>query len=84
MREETPFDPRLADLWPRFSRLCTLYTNPAGARIYRRSYNATSGEWDDLGVTPLENIRLPGGLSLLRFELEGYEPVLRTHYIYCN
>ncbi|UCD25875.1 MAG: SUMF1/EgtB/PvdO family nonheme iron enzyme [Gemmatimonadota bacterium] len=51
-------------------------TDPAGATVYRKEYNATEDAWEVLGLTPLDSIHYPLGLSLLRFELEGY----RTAY----
>jgi formylglycine-generating enzyme required for sulfatase activity len=78
-----PGDPDLAALWPTFSWLVTIPSDPAGATVYRRSYadgdaaNGASREWETLGVTPLENVRVPFGLSRLRFKLDGYEPMDR-------
>ena len=70
---------RLADLWPEFTRPYTITSNPAGAHVSRRAYNSTA-EWEDLGITPVANVRLPRGLSMLRLELPGYEPVLRSQF----
>jgi len=45
--------------------------------VYRRAYSASDEDWEELGVTPLENIRIPFGLSRIRIELDGYEPLER-------
>jgi len=73
-----PNDPELQNIWSAVSIPYDVSTEPAGAHVYRRAYDAVDREWEDLGIAPLENIRLPLGLSRLRFELEGYEPVFRT------
>jgi len=69
----------LNELWPRISWLVTLESEPSGARVFRRAYDDEDEEgWTALGRTPLVDIRVPYGLSQLRFELEGYRPLLRT------
>jgi eukaryotic-like serine/threonine-protein kinase len=68
----------LDDLWSRFSWVVTIPSDPPGARVFRRAYSSSDGEWEELGTTPLENIRFPFGLSRLRFEAPGYQPLHRT------
>jgi eukaryotic-like serine/threonine-protein kinase len=72
-----PDHPELLELWLRLSWLAKLESDPPGAVVYRRGYAATDEDWEELGRTPVE-VRIPFGLSRLRFELEGYVPVLRT------
>lgn len=67
----------LEDLWPRFSWVTTIPSEPSGATVYRRAYSASDDEWEELGITPLDHIRIPFGLSRIRFELEGYQPLER-------
>jgi len=74
----TPDSPELQRLWPRISWRVTLRSEPAGARVFRQGYAAPEGQWEDLGVTPLVDIRVPHGLSRLRFELQGYRPLVRA------
>jgi len=73
-----PQEPALAELWPRFSWITTIPSDPPGAKVFRRPYSATTDTWEELGTTPLEGIHFPFGLSTLRFELDGYRPLLRT------
>jgi hypothetical protein len=70
--DRAPRDTVLDRLWPLFSYRMSFATEPAGATVYRKQYNAPEDAWEVLGVTPLDSIRYPLGLSLLRFELEGY------------
>lgn len=74
----TPDSPELTELWPRLSWRVTLQTEPKGARVFRQAFNASDSAWEELGVTPLVDIRFPFGLSRLRFELEGYRPLERA------
>jgi dienelactone hydrolase len=71
-------DPELAELWPRLSYRTDISSEPPGATVFRRAYDASESEWKELGRTPLEGIRIPFGLSRLKLELEGYLPLLRT------
>lgn len=74
----TPDAAELKELWPRFSWLVTLESDPSGATVFRRGYDSTEADWKELGRTPLKDIRVPFGLSRLRLELEGYAPLSRT------
>ena len=78
LAENAPESQDLAELWPSFSLRNAINTDPPGARVYRSAYGAADDEWEDLGVTPLADVRLPFGLSRLRFELDGYSTLLRT------
>jgi serine/threonine protein kinase len=73
-----PGSVELIELWPRLSWRVTIASEPPGARVFRQAYDTAGGEWEDLGRTPLMDIRFPFGLSRLRFELEGYRPLVRA------
>jgi dienelactone hydrolase len=79
IEKSSPSEPLLIGLWSSFSSPYAITTNPAGAHVYRRAFNSMDN-WEDLGTTPVESTRLPRGISVLRFELEGYEPVMRTQF----
>jgi eukaryotic-like serine/threonine-protein kinase len=72
-----PASPELSDLWKRFSWRADIATAPAGARVLRRGYDAPEDRWEDLGTTPIEDRRIPQGMSRLRFEREGYVTIER-------
>jgi eukaryotic-like serine/threonine-protein kinase len=78
IERRTPNSPELPALWPRISWRVTLKSEPGGARVFRQAYAATDDHWEDLGVTPLVDIRVPHGMSRLRFELQGYRPLVRA------
>jgi formylglycine-generating enzyme required for sulfatase activity/dienelactone hydrolase len=72
--EITPYlkdDPTLRDLWPRFSRTIAVTTKPGGARVMTKSYLDKADAWRELGVTPLENVRVPLGLQRWKFVRDG-------------
>lgn len=58
-------------LWTMVAGPLELATDPGGATVYRRAYEATDAEWEELGRTPLTVERFPKGVSRLRFEAEG-------------
>jgi dienelactone hydrolase len=73
-----PGNPELAELWPRFSWRVTIPSSPAGATVLRRGFNTPDTAWETLGRTPIEQARIPFGLSDLRIELDGYVPLAHT------
>jgi formylglycine-generating enzyme required for sulfatase activity len=46
--------------------------------VYRRAYDDPQAAWQRLGETPLYDVRIPRGFSLMRIELDGFDNVLRT------
>ena len=69
-------DPKLAELFAKCALNIEVKTDPTGARVYMKEYEKPDGEWIPLGVTPLENIRVPVGIFRWKFEKEGYRTVL--------
>jgi formylglycine-generating enzyme required for sulfatase activity/dienelactone hydrolase len=74
-RRVIPNDSSLGVLWMRITMLANIHTEPSGARVYRRDYLADSAAWEYLGITPVDSFRIPNGLSLLRFEKDGFAPL---------
>jgi formylglycine-generating enzyme required for sulfatase activity/cephalosporin-C deacetylase-like acetyl esterase/predicted Ser/Thr protein kinase len=70
-----PRDSTLAKLWPEMSREATIETEPAGADVFLRDYRAVVGDWDHLGRSPLEKVRIPLGYFRWRIEKQGYRTV---------
>jgi len=69
-------DPKLSELFSKCSKHINIKTEPPGAKIYMKEYKAPDSEWNYLGVSPLENIRLPFGILRWKIEKEGYETVM--------
>lgn len=74
--EYIPHDPKLAELFSKCSLNINIKTEPSGAKIYMKEYKAPDSEWQYLGVSPLEKIRVPVGIFRWKMEKEGYETVL--------
>lgn len=78
LEQKVPESTALADLWPTIGFLTTIESTPSGANVYRRPYAGHEAEWQALGKTPISDINIPFGLSLLRLELDGYAPIVRV------
>jgi len=65
-----PNDSALIRLWPRFSDIVNIKTEPSGATFYRQPYGGSG--WDEVGVTPIAELRSPFGRVNFRVEKEGY------------
>jgi serine/threonine protein kinase/dienelactone hydrolase len=70
-----PRDAKLSELLSKVTVNISIKTAPPGARVYMREYKAPESEWEYLGVSPIENIRLPVGFFRWKMEKEGYETV---------
>ncbi len=81
-----PADSTFRALRPRFARRASIRTDPPGAAVWRKSYDAPDSAWILLGRTPLDSVLLAltgsGGLLLnsnrLRIEAPGYRTLELT------
>lgn len=73
-----PNDPEMRQVWDSFAWTTSIPSTPPGARVFRRAYSDVDAEWQELGVTPLYDIHLPFGASVIRLESEGRTPLLRV------
>ena len=71
-----PSDPTLANLFSKISLKINVTTEPSGAKIYMKEYSSPDSEWKYVGVSPIEQLRMPIGIFRWKIEKEGYEPVL--------
>jgi len=69
-------DPELAELFSQVSLNIDILTDPPGARVFVKEYATPEAEWAYVGVTPLEEVRMPIGIFRWKLEKEGYEAVL--------
>ena len=60
-----PEDPILIEKWPKMSSEISIITTPPQANVYWRDYTATRSDWEYIGQTPIEGIRIPKGYSRL-------------------
>jgi len=69
---------------PEFKRMAglavtrlSILTDPAGVDIYIKEYGDFDGEWEKLGITPIDGVKLPNLMYyLMRFEKSGYTKVM--------
>jgi hypothetical protein len=66
VQARAPGSRELAEFWPRMSWRVTIRSEPAGAKVFRQAYARAGDRWEELGRTPLVDIRVPYGLSRLR------------------
>jgi serine/threonine protein kinase len=71
-----PHDAKLTELFSQCSLNIDIKTEPPGANVYMKEYTDPDSEWLFLGVTPIEQIRMPIGIFRWKIEKEGYETVL--------
>jgi len=71
-----PHNPKLIELFSKCSLKSDVITDPPGANVYVKGYETPEKEWEYLGVSPLEEIRLPIGFFRWKIEKDGYETVL--------
>jgi serine/threonine protein kinase len=65
----------LANLWPSFSILVSLTTEPQQARVYRKPYVSPDAAWELVGLSPLEKVRFSRDAYRLKIEKDGYQTV---------
>ncbi len=71
-----PADPKLASILSKIAFKLSIRTDPAGAKVFIKGYSDPQAEWQYLGISPIEKIRLPIGFFRWKMEKEGYETVL--------
>ncbi len=69
-------DPELAELMSRVSLKVDVRTDPPGADVFMKEYGHPDDEWTFVGVSPVEDLRLPYGFFRWKLEKEGFETVI--------
>src|SRR5262249_25161279 len=70
-----PVDPMLLKLWPDMSRTVSIQTTPPGAAVYMKEYSATTSEWQYMGQSPLDRIKIPRAFFRWKVEKKGFATV---------
>ncbi len=63
------------------SRTVRVHTDPEGAAIYIQDYRALNDEWENIGMSPLIEVRIPLGLFRWKIQKDGYETVEATVFL---
>jgi dienelactone hydrolase len=77
-----PNNPELIDLMSKCSAAIKVETTPPGADIYIKPYDEPENDWEFVGVSNLEDLRLPYMFFQFKLEKEGYETVSTAHMPY--
>ena len=70
-----PGDPLLDRLRERYSGPVTVHSDPPGAHVLAQPYWVEGKDWEQLGVTPIDDLDFTSGVLRLTIEKDGYEPV---------
>jgi dienelactone hydrolase len=79
-RKIIPGDSVLDKLWIKISQSISLQTQPPGASVSWKDYSRPDDPWNEIGITPLNNVRVPVGYLRISIEKEGFIPVLLTRF----
>jgi len=74
--EFIPDDPELKDVFESISLRININSRPTGTDVYMKNYRHPEAEWTHIGVTPIEDVRMPVGIFRWKFEKAGYATVL--------
>ena len=74
-RIHLPDDPFVAELLDQVSVPVSFTSEPSGADVYLREYDAHDGEWKLFGTAPLDKVRVPRTVFRTRLSKEGHETV---------
>ena len=67
-------NPNLQKEWPRMSASLSIVSTPPGARVYMKEYKSPESDWEILGQTPIENVKIPFGFLRWKIEKQGFMP----------
>ncbi len=70
-----PGNPLLAKLDRDYSIVVSIRTTPPGADVLTKGYADLKGDWQSLGKSPLDNVRLPFGYLRWKISKQGYSTV---------
>jgi serine/threonine protein kinase len=68
-------DPKFSELMLKCTSRISIKTEPPGAKVYAKVYKNADDEWELLGVSPIEDLRVPITHYRLKMEKDGYETV---------
>jgi len=65
-------NPMFQEVSPQISASLSIVSTPSGASVYMKEYKAPKSDWESLGRTPIENIKIPRGFLRWKIEKQGY------------
>ena len=76
-----PNDSILIKLLSNVSWYTSIHTNPPNANVYRKLYTNYTDDWEFVGKTPIDNIRMPVAYFRWKIEKTGFETVTFTNIV---
>ncbi len=77
-------DSILIRLWSTIGTISSLKTEPEGAKVYWKDYDNPKDPWKIIGVTPLQNYRIPISYIRIKIEKVGFQTVLLTNHVFLS
>ncbi|MCK4745647.1 MAG: SUMF1/EgtB/PvdO family nonheme iron enzyme, partial [Bacteroidales bacterium] len=68
-------DPKLNEIFSKYSIRLSVKTTPPGASIYYKDFSAPEEDWEFVGISPIEDMRFPGGFFRWKIEKNDYETI---------
>jgi predicted Ser/Thr protein kinase/dienelactone hydrolase len=68
-----PNDPELQEMWHEISSEISVHSEPEGAEVYMKPYRAVEHEWERIGQSPIEHLKVPLGLLRWKAEKQGFQ-----------
>jgi formylglycine-generating enzyme required for sulfatase activity/pimeloyl-ACP methyl ester carboxylesterase len=65
----------LKPTWINMTTNATIGSDPTGADVFVKGYNAPNADWIHIGRTPIEDIPIVGRMVRVRIEKKDYEPL---------
>jgi formylglycine-generating enzyme required for sulfatase activity len=60
------------NLWPKISWIPSIRTTPKGRDVYVKDYSSPAMNWEHLGRSPINHIRIPLGVLRWQLKKEGF------------
>ncbi|MBN2365524.1 MAG: hypothetical protein EH225_06025 [Calditrichaeota bacterium] len=73
-------DPVFIKRMEEITGIISIITEPPGVKIYRKPFDDTERDWEFIGVSPIDSMRMPAYLYHWKFELTGYETLYRQFW----
>jgi len=73
-----PNNPQLVEVFSQISRRLWIETTPPGAEVLMRDYKDTTAEWEYLGTTPIDSLRISRSFKRWKISRNGYAAIERT------
>jgi len=77
-----PHNRKLSENFTKIAADISIKTEPPEAKVYMKEYKTPESEWDCLGSSPIDKIRLPYGFYRIKMEKDGYKTVFAAYANY--